>query len=97
MNVASFSSSAARMEPAFHSRGSSEKLPAYSSTRSVPPYFGRFAPPTVGVKSNAPRKTLITASKRDPVDLIVPRMQIARDDKGAGRILLPVHIQDRAG
>src|SRR6516165_2470080 len=85
------------MEPTFHSRGSRETLAACNSTRSVPPYFGRLAPRTACVRSNAARRTLITASKSDPVDLIVPRMQIARDDKRAGRILLPIDIQDRAG
>src|SRR6516165_1956711 len=84
------------MEPTFHSRGSRETLAACNSTRSVPPYFGRLAPRTACVRSNAARRALTAASERNPIDLIVPRMQIARDQKRAGRILFPIHGQDRA-
>src|SRR6516225_651762 len=84
------------MEPTFQSRGSSETLAACNSTRSVPPYFGRFAPRAARGKTSTSRMKLVTASERNPVDLIVPRMKIARDDECAGRILLPIYIQDRA-
>src|SRR5215468_9301160 len=84
------------MEPTFQSRGSSETLATCNSTRSVPPYFGRFAPRTARGKTSTRRMKLVTASERNPVDLIVPRMKIACDHERAGRILLRVYIQDRA-
>src|SRR6516164_2877959 len=84
------------MEPTLQSRGSSETLATCNSTRSVPPYFGRFPPRTARGKTSTSRTKLVTASERNPVDLIVPRVKIARDDERAGRILLPIYIQDRA-
>src|SRR3974390_324683 len=84
------------MEPTFQSRGSSERLATCNSTRSVPPYFGRFAPGAARGQKSTSKTELVTASERNLVALIVPRVKIARDDERAGRILFPIYIQDRA-